>query len=216
MKNTGEIKGRKNQEIKKQTKPDSMVSSTSTTFKWNINQSQKENKEPNKWETRNSWFKKLRSNLYSLDQKFFENPSFVSIYAREIFEFQKENQISQLLPMEWIRYSSLDSQIRLKSIEFFIQWSFVYNFSQETLFLAIYIFDLMTKRNFITKQNVSIVFICANHLASKYLETFYFPINDFINWVSIPVEKSEVILMEETILNQMNFNLGISTPFDYL
>lgn len=84
------------------------------------------------------------------------------------------------------------------------------------MFLAIYIFDLMIFKNFINKQNVSIVFICANHLASKYLETFYFPISDFINRVQSPVEKEHVIVMEERILSQMNFNLGLSNPFDYL
>jgi hypothetical protein len=74
----------------------------------------------------------------------------------------------------------------------------------------------MTYKGYVNRQNVSTVFICANHLASKYLETFYFSISDFVNRVSVQVEKNEVILMEELILTQMNFNLGISNPFDYV
>jgi hypothetical protein len=74
----------------------------------------------------------------------------------------------------------------------------------------------MAFTNQINKLNVSNVFVCANHLASKYLETFYFPINDFLGRVQSPMGKDMVIQMEEKILEQMGFNLSISNPFDFL
>ncbi len=106
---------------------------------------------PNRQREKQNKVKGLRLNLFSLDQKYMDNTSFVSLYAKEIFDYQRENQNNQILPLDWFNKSNADANIRAKSVEFFIQWSVIYNFSQETLFLAIYLFDFLCYKGLVNK-----------------------------------------------------------------
>lgn len=53
----------------------------------------KENIEPNKIIKKPNNLKGLRINLLSLDQKNIDDTQFVSVYAKQIFDFQKDSEV---------------------------------------------------------------------------------------------------------------------------
>jgi cyclin B len=91
-----------------------------------------------------------------------------------------------------------------------------YKFSQETLFLAVNLFDNLAAKNLLDNSNIASIFICVNHLASKYLETYYYQISEFLGQLQQPITKTDVIVMEERILAELNYQLDKSNPFDYI
>lgn len=66
----------------------------STAIKTMTSSKSKENIEPNKITKKPNNLKGLRINLLSLDQKNIEDTQFVSVYAKQIFEFQKDSEVN--------------------------------------------------------------------------------------------------------------------------
>lgn len=66
----------------------------STAIKTMTSSKSKENIEPNKITKKPNNLKGLWINLLSLDQKNIEDTQFVSVYAKQIFEFQKDSEVN--------------------------------------------------------------------------------------------------------------------------
>lgn len=98
---------------------------------------------------------------------------------------KEENQI---LEKNWISENSIKND-RLYMISCFIKVTHYFKLSEETLFLAVWLFDKICTLEKIGKNNYIVFFIASIHLACKFEESKYYKIESYLDMFSEHIER---------------------------
>ena len=86
----------------------------------------------------------------------------------------------------------------------------------ETYFLAVNIVDQVLAKGPILRKKLHLIGVTALFVASKYEETWAPPLNDFRICCDFIFTEAEILSMESSILNRIDFNLSVPFPLPFL
>lgn len=110
-------------------------------------------------------------------------------------------------------FSERDLYIRYNSINFIIYMSEKFNLTQETIYLAINLYDrcILKFKNY---NNIKLFTFCCIFIAAKYEEIYPPLLEEYSEYFTIP--KSELLKLENIILSTTNFDLHIHSPYLFI
>jgi len=117
-------------------------------------------------------------------------------------------------------YMSLQNELNFKMRALLIDWMvdvcLKFKFVDETLHIAVAIIDRFLSKKRILRSKFQLVGITSLFIASKYEETYYPEVNDFIYLTEDSYSYDEVISMESTILKFLDFKITFPTASKFL
>ena len=116
-----------------------------------------------------------RDPLMTIDQKNQKNPNIVAHYVDDIISFYLKNEIEQCIKFK-TKIVFVDFSLKQKIGKFLNLWSFIYDFSTKTCFLASFLLFNFLNKNDIPKSKIASFFIASVNLACKYEETKFYEI----------------------------------------
>ncbi|KAH9325270.1 hypothetical protein KI387_005448, partial [Taxus chinensis] len=122
-----------------------------------------------------------------IDEADKGNPLAVADYVQDIYSFYRETEIH---------------------LEFKLM--------HETLFLVINIFDRYLSRKTVVRKSLQLVAVAAMFVACKYEETSIPTVEDFIYISDNAYTRAEILQMEKSILNTLQFSLALPTPYVFM
>ena len=169
--------------------------------------------------------KDKKDNKNILEIKYYENP--IEEYEQEIMKnlFSQETKnrpIYSLLPQPCdknINKLNLTYMKRFSFINLFISFQHELELKQETLYLAINIFDrYIQKLNFkgIISDDINKIAITSLFIASKYEEIYAPYLKEFIQIFRLKYLKREIFIKEDEILSALDFELLTVYPISFL
>ena len=168
------------------------------------------------------------SNDEDLTQKYFEISKINNIqipkeYINVIYHNLLKEEEKGIKPMPDHTYMSRQNEINEKMRSILVDWiidvHFKFGFTDETLFMTVSIIDRYLSVSQITRTNFQLLGITALMIACKHEEIDLPKIDDFIYITDNAYVKSEVIKMEEQVLDKLNFAFLYPSPikfFEYL
>jgi len=146
------------------------------------------------------------------------NPQYVSIYAKEIFEHllnvednfcPRYGALTQIQP-------EINDKMRAILLDWLVDIHLKFKLLPETLYLAINLVDRMLEKISTTKKKFQLLGVTSMLIAAKYQEIYPPEIKEFIRVTDNAYTKEEILDMEGKILCELNFKLTIPSAFSFL
>lgn len=138
------------------------------------------------------YMKEIISHTQSMENKFKINPDYMSN------QMDINNTMRSIL-IDWL----VDVNIRFKLLP-------------ETLFLTVNIIDRYLQKQQVKKCSLQLVGVTAALIASKYEEIYPPEVKDFVYITDYAYTKDEILLMEQKILNTLEFNVTVPSSNRFL
>ena len=147
-----------------------------------------------------------------------EEVSYAGEYLEEIyFNLLIEENQSEIKPK--IGYMNMqkeiNEQMRAILVDWIIEVHFQFNLRQETLYMTIWIIDTYLSFHFISRKKLQLLGISCLLISCKSEEIYFPQQNKFIEVTDGAYTKEEMIIMENEILKQLNFNIIFPTSNDF-
>src|SRR3569833_449127 len=101
-------------------------------------------------------------------------------------------------------------------IDWLIEVHLKFKLLPETLFLTVNIIDRFLERQIIQRTRLQLVGVTAMLIASKYEEIYAPEVRDFVYITDKAYTKEEILKMEQCILQTLDFNVTVVSPFRFL
>jgi len=165
--------------------------------------------------------KKASLNLFTMencDILEINNPQYVSLYAKEIFDNLKA--VEEKYQAKFGYFAQIQNEINERMRAILVDWlveiHMKFKLLPETLYLAINLMDRYLEKVPISKQKLQLVGITSMLIASKYQEIYPPEIRDFIYISDKVYTKEDILDMEGNMLNTLFFTLTIPTSLNFL
>ncbi len=86
----------------------------------------------------------------------------------------------------------------------------------ETLYLTVNLIDRYLSVQSVSRKNLQLVGVTALLLAAKYEEIWAPEVNDFVHISDNAYTREQILHMEKTMLNTLQFNLTVPTPYVFV
>jgi len=152
-----------------------------------------------------------------IDTQDSMDPQAVSCYVNDIYDFmmEKEKQ-DRLEPTFMSSQNDINEKMRAILVDWLVEVHRMFKLLPETLYLAVYIIDHYLQLKLIPRDKLQLVGITSMLIASKYEEIYAPECNDFVYISDGAYTKEQILAMEQTILNTLNFNLTSPSSLHFL
>jgi len=151
-----------------------------------------------------------------IDLNDFGDPQAVAEYAKDIYEYLMMKEKDRVD----YRYISNQPHITEKMRSILVDWLIevhrMFKLIPETLFLGVGIIDRYLSIKQISQDTLQLVGITSMLIASKYEEIYAPECNDFVYISDGAYTKQQILHMEQTILNTLNFNITHPSALHFL
>uniref|UniRef100_A0AAY4CJJ0 G2/mitotic-specific cyclin-B3 n=1 Tax=Denticeps clupeoides TaxID=299321 RepID=A0AAY4CJJ0_9TELE len=110
----------------------------------------------------------------------------------------------------------LNENMRAILVDWLVEVQENYELNHETLYLAVKLMDHYLSRMGTNKESLQLVGCAAMLIASKFEERIPPSIDDFLYICDDAYKRSQLITMEASILNVLNFDINIPVPYHFL
>jgi len=110
----------------------------------------------------------------------------------------------------------INEKMRSILVDWLVEVHRMFKLLPETLFLCVAMIDRFLSVKQITRDKLQLVGITAMLIASKYEEIYAPECNDFVYIADGAYTKQQILLMEQTMLNTLNFNITHPSPLHFL
>lgn len=146
-----------------------------------------------------------------------EDPQKCTEYAEEIESFMKSLEIQYMSKANYMRTQpDINEKMRAILTDWMVDVHLKFKLKENTLFLAINITDRFLEKERVTRQKLQLVGVTSIFIASKYEEIYPPEIKDFVYIADNAYGKSEIIDMEQRILNSLNYDLNLPSSYCFL
>jgi len=146
------------------------------------------------------------------------NPQYVSVYAKEIFENLKVDETKHQAKFGYFAQiqNEINERMRAILVDWLVEIHIKFRLLPETLYLTVNLMDRYLEKVPVTKQKLQLVGITALLIASKYQEIYPPELRDFVNAADKTYTRDEILEMEGDMLRTMNFTLTVPTSLTFL
>jgi len=144
------------------------------------------------------------------------DPQAVAQYVNEIYEYLMEKEKEMVDPNYISRQVDINERMRSILVDWIVEVHRMFKLLPETLFLAIALIDRYLSITQISRDKLQLVGITSMLIASKYEEIYAPECNDFVYISDGAYTKQQILKMEQTLLNTLNFNITHPSALHFL
>ncbi|XP_065015705.1 G2/mitotic-specific cyclin S13-7-like [Musa acuminata AAA Group] len=137
-------------------------------------------------------------------------------YVEDIYKFYKSAE-HHCRPHDYMD-SQVEINAKMRAIlaDWLIEVHHKFELSPETLYLTFHIIDRYLSMETVLRRELQLVGVSAMLIASKYEEIWAPEVNDFICISDRAYTREQILGMEKAILNKLEWNLTVPTPYVFL
>ncbi|XP_077234555.1 G2/mitotic-specific cyclin-2-like isoform X2 [Tasmannia lanceolata] len=153
----------------------------------------------------------------NIDKSDARNPLAVVEYVDDIYSFYRRTEFLSCVPANYMsNQSDINHRMRAILIDWLIEVHHKLELMPETLFLTINLIDRYLSYRNVMRKSLQLVGITGMLLACKYEEICVPLLDDFIFISDKAYTREDVLEMEKSILNTLQFNMSVPTAFVFM
>ncbi|KAK6116170.1 hypothetical protein DH2020_008439 [Rehmannia glutinosa] len=148
------------------------------------------------------------------DQK---NPLAVTEYIDDIYDFYKKTESTSCVAPNYMAHQfDINERMRGILIDWLIEVHYKFELMDETLYLTVNLIDRFLAVQPVVRKKLQLVGVTAMLLACKYEEVSVPVVDDLILISDKAYCRNEVLDMEKLMINTLQFNLSVPTPYAFM
>jgi hypothetical protein len=153
-----------------------------------------------------------------IDEADVMDPTMVSEYAEEIFEYMEELEEEMMPnPNYMAQQSDITWPMRQTLVDWLLQVHIRYHMLPETLWIAINIVDRFLSKRVVSLIKLQLVGVTAMFIASKYEEILAPSIDEFVFMTDNGYTKAEILKGERIVLATLDFKVSTyCSPYSWM
>ncbi|CAL9203939.1 unnamed protein product [Musa hybrid cultivar] len=145
------------------------------------------------------------------------NPLAVVEYVEDIYSFYRQTEVTSCVSPDYMsRQFDINEKMRAILVDWLIEVHYKFEPMEETLFLTVNIIDRFLARMTVARKKLQLVGVTAMLLACKYEELSVPMVEDFVLITDRAYTREEILEMERSIINTLQFNLSVPTPYVFM
>lgn len=147
-----------------------------------------------------------------------KNPLAVVEYVDDLYaHYRKMESYGMVSPNYMLtQQSDINERMRAILIDWLIEVHHKFDLQHETLFLTVNLIDRFLAKQNVGRKKLQLVGLVAILLACKYEEVSVPVVDDLIFISDKAYSRSEILEMEKLMLNTLEFNMSVPTPYVFL
>lgn len=137
-------------------------------------------------------------------------------YAKDIFDYLKQREEKFVLSDFMPKQPSLNTEMRAILVDWLVEVQENFELNHETLYLAVKMTDHFLSLTAINREMLQLVGSTTMLIASKFEERSPPCVDDFLYICDDAYKREELIAMEASILQTLNFDINIPIPYRFL
>ncbi|KAJ4714071.1 Cyclin [Melia azedarach] len=155
--------------------------------------------------------------IVDIDSCDAKNPLAVVEYVEDLFAYyRKMESFSCVSPNYMAQQFDINEKMRAILIDWLIEVHDKFDLMNETLFLTVNLIDRFLSQQNVVRKKLQLVGLVAMLLACKYEEVSVPVVGDLILISDKAYTRREVLEMESLMLNTLQFNMSVPTPYVFL
>ncbi|XP_065030251.1 G2/mitotic-specific cyclin-2-like isoform X2 [Musa acuminata AAA Group] len=146
-----------------------------------------------------------------------DNPLAVVEYVEDIYTFYRKTEVTSCVRPDYMPHQfDINEKMRAILIDWLIEVHYKFELMDETLFLTANIIDRFLASQTVVRKKLQLVGVTAMFLACKYEEVSVPVVEDLILICDRAYTKEELLEMERLIINTLQFNMSVATPYVFM
>ncbi|GBG72116.1 hypothetical protein CBR_g11049 [Chara braunii] len=138
-------------------------------------------------------------------------------YVEDIYSFYRKAEIHSTVEADYMTsQADINEKMRAILLDWLVEVHFKFKLLPETLYLTANLIDRYLAKKPTERKNLQLVGITAMLIASKYEEIWAPEVQDFVYISDKAYTKAAILDMEKKMLNTLNFNLTVPTPYVFM
>ncbi|XP_076962543.1 G2/mitotic-specific cyclin-B3 [Callospermophilus lateralis] len=148
--------------------------------------------------------------------KDHSDPCFNSIYAKDIFSYLKKREENFILIKYMDKQTDINSDMRAILVDWLVEVQMTFEICHETLYLAVKLVDHYLMKAVCQKDKLQLLGSTAFLIAAKFEEPSPPCVDDFLYICDDIYKRDELLAMEISILQALNFDINIPIAYHFL
>lgn len=145
------------------------------------------------------------------------DPLAVVEYIDDLYNFYKKAERSGCVPPNYMAQQfDINDRMRGILIDWLIEVHYKFELMEETLYLTVNLIDRFLAVHPVVRKKLQLVGVTAMLLACKYEEVSVPVVEDLILISDKAYSRKEVLDMEKNMVNALQFNLSVPTPYVFM
>ncbi|KAM5546949.1 hypothetical protein ABKV19_001468 [Rosa sericea] len=155
--------------------------------------------------------------LVDIDSSDLKNPLAVVEYVEDLFTYYRKMEGFSCVPPDYLEQQfDINEKMRAILIDWLIEVHDKFELLDETLFLTVNLIDRFLSQQTVVRKKLQLVGLVAMLLACKYEEVSVPVVGDLILISDKAYTRKEILEMESLILNTLQFNMSVPTPYVFM
>ncbi|XP_006653676.1 cyclin-B2-1 isoform X1 [Oryza brachyantha] len=155
--------------------------------------------------------------MMDIDSADSGNPLAATEYVEEMYKFYRENEETSCVQPDYMSsQEDINEKMRAILIDWLIEVHYKFELMDETLFLTVNIIDRFLEKQVVPRKKLQLVGVTAMLLACKYEEVSVPVVEDLVLISDRAYTKGQILEMEKLILNTLQFNMSVPTPYVFM
>ncbi|KAB1227448.1 G2/mitotic-specific cyclin-1 [Morella rubra] len=159
---------------------------------------------------------KPKDPIENIDAADVDNELAAVEYVDDMYKFYKHAEDSSQIHDYIVTQPDLTARMRSILVDWLIEVHRKFELMPETLYLAINVVDRFLSLRTASRRELQLVGIGSMLIASKYEEIWAPEVNDFVCISDNAYVKEQILVMEKTILEKLEWLLTVPTPYVFL
>jgi len=151
-----------------------------------------------------------------IDEKDYGDPQSVAEYVTDIYNYLMEKEKDAVDPYYLNNQLEINEKMRAVLVDWLIEVHRMFKLIPETLFLSVSLIDRYLSITQVSRDTLQLLGITAMFIAAKYEEIYAPECMDFVYVSDGACTKHQILKMEQTLLNTLQFNITHPTPVHFL
>ncbi|KAL0350230.1 UNVERIFIED_CONTAM: G2/mitotic-specific cyclin-1 [Sesamum radiatum] len=146
-----------------------------------------------------------------------KDPLAVADYVEDLYAYYKKMESSSCVsPGYMVQQFDINERMRAILIDWLIEVHHKFELRDETLFLTVNLIDRFLAKQSVVRKKLQLVGLVAMLLACKYEEVSVPVVDDLVFISDKAYTRKEVLEMERLMLNTLQFNMSVPTPYVFM
>jgi cyclin B len=151
-----------------------------------------------------------------IDEKDYGDPQSVAEYVTDIYNYLMEKEKDSVDPYYLNNQLEINEKMRAVLIDWLVEVHRMFKLIPETLFLCVSLIDRYLSITQVSRDTLQLLGVTAMFIAAKYEEIYAPECMDFVYVSDGACTKHQILKMEQTLLNTLQFNITHPTPVHFL
>ncbi|KAJ8764120.1 hypothetical protein K2173_005026 [Erythroxylum novogranatense] len=159
----------------------------------------------------------IEEHVLDIDGCEAKNPLAVVDYVEEVYAYYRRMESFSCVPPTYMAQQfDINEKMRAILIDWLIEVHDKFDLMKETLFLTVNLIDRFLSKQTVVRKKLQLVGLVALLLACKYEEVSVPVVGDLIVISDKAYTRKEVLEMENLMLNTLQFNMSLPTPYVFM